>query len=96
MTVESKLPYKVEFEFLEEWLGSESKRDRPEVYRESPQRYQTYSIRLKAGKEEWDTEVQDEDRKKVPRCEVGRWDNPNNWIEATPDPPPVSLLSSFA
>ena len=52
------------------------KRDRPEIG-PNPLRYQGYDIRIRAGDTEWTTN--DEDRDKLPRCEVGGWDTHGTW-----------------
>ena len=71
----------MKYEFLDEWLGRNDKRDRPPPgsLGPDPLRYQTYSVRITAGDTTWSTEDEDDDREKIPRCEVGRWDTHGTW-----------------
>ncbi|GJC85373.1 hypothetical protein ColLi_08211 [Colletotrichum liriopes] len=76
-----KLPYLLKYEFLDKWLGSTKKRDRPPPgsTRPNPLRYQTYSVRITAGDTVWSTMDEDNARQMVPRCEVGNWDTHGTW-----------------
>ncbi|KAJ9134827.1 Immunoglobulin a1 protease [Coniochaeta hoffmannii] len=76
-----KFPYEMKYEFLDRYLGSNKKRDRPPPgsLGPNPLRYQAYSVRISAGNTVWSTMDQDDARQKVPRCEVGSWDNHGTW-----------------
>lgn len=71
----------MKYEFLDEWLGDKRKRDRPQPAADENTlealKYQSYSVRVTAGDTTWSTE--DEDKEKLPRCEVGQWDTHGTW-----------------
>lgn len=84
---DTKLPYDVKVEFLNEWLSMPEKRswderhaldtrDRPppgtNPIGPDPDLYQRYSIRITAGETIWTTE--DGDLEALPRCEASKWD----------------------
>lgn len=75
---------------MDKWLGKSKKRDRPPpgtpLFGPSPLAYQTYSIKIEAGDTKWDTEAKD--KEKLPRCEVGAWDNKESWD-------PSEIISDF-
>jgi hypothetical protein len=77
-----KLPHEMKYEFLKEWLGRDNKkRDRPPPGtwgKPDPMLFTTYSVRVTAGGTTWSTE-DDQDRSKIPRCEVGKWDTHDTW-----------------
>lgn len=85
---DSNLPYDLKFEMLDQWLGKDQKRwfqsrDKPPPgghgYGDDSLKWETYSVRITAGDTTWSTEDQDNDRKKLPRCEVGQWDTKDSW-----------------
>jgi|SRR5687768_3585616 hypothetical protein len=74
----------MKYEFLDNWLGSTNKRDRPPPgsFGPDPLLYTIYSVRITAGTTTWTTEDTDDNRVIIPRCEVGRWDTHGTWDPA--------------
>lgn len=76
--------YEIKYEFLSQDLGeSKVKRDGTEIdwhdYSGAAELWRLNDIRITAGDFTWDTQHDrdDTDGKKMPRCEVGAWDDPN-------------------
>jgi hypothetical protein len=71
----------MKYEFLDEWLGRNNKRDRPPPGSLGPDpfRYSIYSVRITAGGTTWSTEDEDKKKEMIPRCEVGNWDTHGTW-----------------
>ncbi|RYP70530.1 hypothetical protein DL769_004944 [Monosporascus sp. CRB-8-3] len=87
---ETGLGYDVKATFLDGRVDSKKKRDKipPGQWgKPDPLLYQTKDVVFEAGDAKWSTVDQDEDRKKLPRCEVGDWDTvaTGNPVEAILD-----------
>ncbi|OHW99242.1 hypothetical protein CSPAE12_02059 [Colletotrichum incanum] len=71
-----KLPYRLKYEFLDKWLGSTKKRDRPPPGSIGPN---PSGIRPTASGSRRSTMNEDNARQMVPRHEVCNWDTHGTW-----------------